>query len=389
DNILILNEYLNPTIGTEFQDRFLNLLLVASELQQKFEIIISELKEELKSNQDALIESNLNKIGFYASIITEMVQTSNYLVSQDESRYKANAKWVNLISYKDKHEYVINASLTHVGNILLSKLWNNVAAAVLTSATLAIGDDFNYYLRLLGLNSLNKVHTLKLATNFNYQNQAQIVVPRLKSAPDFNGRNDFVNELAEYLLTTLDYNEGYGTLVLFFNKAQLQQVYSLLPKRIQQYVLAQPDFVSNQRLINHHKRNIDNAKPSIIFGLNSFAEGVDLPNIYCIHVIITKLPFETHKTPHNMVQEYWIKYEKGNYFLEISLPETCIRLIQASGRLIRSELDYGQITICDNRIINKHYGRFLLDALMPFNRKYDSQFILNSYNKCKQGEYHG
>ncbi len=82
-----------------------------------------------------------------------------------------------------------------------------------------------------------------------------------------------------------------------------------------------------------------------------------------------------------MVEEYWVKYEKGNYFFEVSMPETCIRLIQAAGRLIRDEGDYGQLSICDNRLVTKNYGSILLDSLPRFNRKYNSEFINESFAK--------
>jgi ATP-dependent DNA helicase DinG len=252
---------------------------------------------------------------------------------------------------------------------------------VITSATLAIGTNFKYNLHKLGLSLYEKVATYKLETSFIYQKQSQIVVPKFKYAPDFASRNDFDVELTEYLNKTIDYAESYGTLVLFFNRKQLLEVYEKLNKPIQKRILLQTDFMSNQRLINQHKQNIDKGIPSIIFGLNSFAEGVDLPSVYCMHVIITKLPFDTHKDPQNMVQEYWVNFEKSNYFMDVALPETSIRLIQATGRLIRDEGDYGQVTICDNRIIFKNYGTSLLNALPLFNRKYNSQFLGESFTK--------
>ena len=146
----------------------------------------------------------------------------------------------------------------------------------------------------------------------------------------------------------------------------------------------QTDFVSTQKLISIHKNNIDNGTPSIIFGLNSFSEGVDLPGLYCMHVIITKLPFDVHKNPLNLVQEYWCNFEKMSYFKEVSIPETCIRLIQATGRLLRGEEDYGQITICDGRIIEKSYGAFLLNALPDFNRNYNKNFLEEHYKILKR-----
>src|SRR6185437_5871536 len=381
DERIILNEYLNPAIGREFQDRFINITLQSSNVYAALSNIIDEIKQQIKENPDALVEHSLNRLGFYLSTIEKIMQTSQYVINQDDSRYNANAKWIELQLRKGVTEFIINAGLTHVGNILFNRLWSQVYSAVITSATLAIGTNFKYNLHKLGLSLYEKVATYKLETSFIYQQQSQIVVPRFKYAPDFASRNDFDVELIEYLNKTIDYAESYGTLVLFFNRKQLLEVYDKLNKPIQKRILLQTDFMSNQRLINQHKQNIDKGIPSIIFGLNSFAEGVDLPSLYCMHVIITKLPFETHKDPQNMVQEYWVNFEKSNYFRDVALPETSIRLIQATGRLIRDEVDYGQVTICDNRIIFKNYGTSLLNALPLFNRKYNSQFLSESFTK--------
>lgn len=381
DERIILNEYLNQSIGTEFRDRFINITLQSGNVQAALSEIIDEVKQKIKEKSDALLENNLNRLGFYLSTIENIMATAQYVINQDDSRYNANAKWIELHLRKGVTEFIINAGLTHVGNILFNRLWSQVYSAVVTSATLAIGQSFKYNLHKLGLSLYENVGTYKLATNFTYQQQSQIVVPKFKYAPDFASRNDFDRELVDYLNKTIDYVEGYGTLVLFFNRTQLLEVYEKLNKPIQKRILLQTDYMSNQRLINQHKQIIDKGMPSVIFGLNSFAEGVDLPSIYCMHVIITKLPFDTHKDPQNMVQEYWVNFEKSNYFMDVALPEAGIRLIQATGRLIRSEGDFGQVTICDNRIVFKNYGKALLNALPLFNRRYNSQFLIEAYNK--------
>ena len=381
DNQLILNDYLNPVLGVEFRDRFVNITYVASELYANVSDVVDKMKEQLRSKPDSLLESNLNKLGFYLTMVETIMLTCQYIINQDDSRYNANAKWVDIKAVRGHEDFVFNALPTHVGNLLLNKLWSKVHGALIASATLAVGTDFRYYLHKLGLNLLPKVATYKLPTSFTYEKQAQIVVPRFKHSPEYTSRDEFTNELGQYLLKTLNYNEGYGTLVLFFNRNQLIETHKMLPRGMQKNILLQTDFMSTQRLLNEHKEKIDSGKPSIIFGLNSFAEGVDLPSLYCIHVIITKLPFETHKNPESMVEEYWVKYEKGNYFFEISMPETCIRLIQAAGRLIRDEGDYGQLSICDNRLVTKNYGSMLLDSLPKFNRKYNSEFINESFAK--------
>lgn len=391
DDRLILNDYLNPVVGNDFRDRFVNIAFEASEIVVDLQIIIENLKSSLKSNQDFLVENNLNRVGFYLTSILMVLDVAQYIINQDDSRYNANARWIDLKKSVNKNQisgtdFVISAGLTYVGKTIFEKLWSQVFAAIITSATLAVGDDFSFYIHKLGLNLYPNVTSYKLDTHFSYNTNSQIVVPRFKNSPDFVNRIQFDQELVEYLAKTLDYTDGYGTLVLFFNRSQLQSVHALLPKSLQKRILLQTDYMSNQRLINDHKRAIDEGRPSVIFGLNSFAEGVDLPALYCMHVIVTKLPFETHKDPYSQVQEYWLNFEKCNYFTDVALPETCIKLIQATGRLIRDEHDYGQITVCDNRIVLKNYGAMLLKSLPPFNRKYNESFIDQAFAKITSGK---
>lgn len=383
ENRLMLNDYLVQGVEA-FKEHFVNCAFITGELYTKITKIQEKLKEKLKDGADYTVEANLNKLGFYISGVESVLATCQYMINQDDSRYNANARWVEVKQIKSEVEFVVSSCLTHVGNVLFNRLWQRVYSATITSATLAVGRDFKYYQHKLGLNLYPNIVSKKLDTSFEYSKQAQIVVPRFNSTPDYATRNEFTKELSNYLAKTIDYDDGYGTLVLFFNRVQLQEAYALLPMDLQKRVLLQTDFLSNQKLINEHKKNIDNGRPSIIFGLNSFAEGVDLPSLYCIHVIITKLPFDTHKDPLNMVQEYWLKFEKSNYFVEVSLPETCIKLIQAAGRLIRDESDYGQLSICDSRVITKNYGAMLLNALPNFNRKYNKEFINESFQKVKK-----
>lgn len=382
---LIINDYLNQGAKC-FKDDFVAIAFVASDVYDNLLVLQEKLKENLKQGADYLVEGNLNKLGYYITLVEKVLTTSNYMVNEDSSRYNANARWISLKQLKGNHEFIVYAGLTHVGNLLFKKLWSKVNAAIITSATLAVGNEFKYYLYKLGLNAYSQVTATKLPTNFAYARQAQIVVPRFNHAPGYASRDDFTKELVNYLSEALAYKEGYGTLVLFFNKVQLQEVYDLLPRAIRKNILLQQDYFNRHKLITDHCVTVDQGKPSIIFGLNSFAEGVDLPALYCIHVIITKLPFETHKDPYNLVQEYWFRFEKSNYFAEVSLPETCIKLIQAAGRLIRDEDDYGQVSICDNRLITKGYGATLLNALPDFNRKYNSEFINQAFKHMESNQ---
>ena len=94
-----------------------------------------------------------------------------------------------------------------------------------------------------------------------------------------------------------------------------------------------------------------------------------MPAAYCSHVVIAKLPFSVPDDPIDVTLGQWMKDQGKNPFIEISIPETAMKLVQASGRLLRSESDTGKITILDERLLNRRYGASILDALPPYQRE--------------------
>jgi len=101
-------------------------------------------------------------------------------------------------------------------------------------------------------------------------------------------------------------------------------------------------------------------------GLASFAEGLDLPDDYCRHVVIAKLPFAVPEDPLDQAMAEWAEAQGKNPFFEIAVPDAALKLVQACGRLIRHEGDHGRITLLDRRILTQRYGRALLDSLPPY-----------------------
>lgn len=110
-----------------------------------------------------------------------------------------------------------------------------------------------------------------------------------------------------------------------------------------------------------------NSDAPVLFGTDSFWEGVDVKGEKLVSVIIVKLPF---KVPSDPITEAIIEtYEQQgkNPFIEYQIPESVIKFKQGIGRLIRSKEDKGIITILDNRIINKKYGKYFLDSIPTKN----------------------
>lgn len=272
------------------------------------------------------------------------------------------ARWINLHESGDGLDFECRSSPITAAETLDEHLWQVCFGAVLTSATMTALGTFQRISEDLGLP--DKVSTQRLPSPFDYQSSAVLSVPRMLNDP--SDPEAHTDEVADLLQKTLP--DSKAALVLFSSWRQMMKVRDQLDGNWCRRILMQGDLTKNE-IIKRHKSTIDDGTPSIIFGLASFAEGVDLPGKYLEEVIITKLPFGVPDDPVDATMAEWIEQRGGNAFMEWTVPEASVRLTQATGRLLRSEQDTGKILLLDRRIITKRYGRQLLDALPPYRRE--------------------
>ena len=159
-----------------------------------------------------------------------------------------------------------------------------------------------------------------------------------------------------------------GALVLFTSWRQMHEVIGQLPEDLLDKLQVQGE-ASKQALLSRHRSAVDEGRQSVLVGLASFAEGVDLPDDYCRHVVIVKLPFAVPDDPMDQAMAEWVEARGRNAFFEIAVPDAALKLVQACGRLVRHEGDFGRITLLDRRIVTARYGRALLDSLPPYRRE--------------------
>lgn len=246
------------------------------------------------------------------------------------------------------------AALTH-------HLWTHCAGAVVTSATLTALGKFDRFAMRSGVPD-DAIFAV-VPSPFDYASAAVLSVPAMSADPsDPQQHTDMLVQMLPQLLSSEE-----GSLVLFSSRKQMEQVFAALSVDWQARILMQ-DTMSKQEVLNRHRACIDSGKGSVIFGLASFSEGVDLPGDYCRHVVIAKIPFAVPDEPVEAALAEWIEARGGNSFMEMSVPDAALKLVQASGRLLRTESDRGRVTLLDRRIVSKRYGRAILDSLPPFRR---------------------
>jgi ATP-dependent DNA helicase DinG len=283
-----------------------------------------------------------------------------YAVS-GEGEDPPKARWVNLVDSGGQLNYELRCSPILARDILQEVLWNRAAGVVATSATMTALNSFDRFMLHSGAptDSVFKV----VASPFDHS-RAVLSVPAMDCDPgDAPAHTAALIELLPQLL-----EPRAGSLVLFSSRRQMHDVYEGLPAPWPGRVLMQGDH-SKQETLRRHREAVDAGNGSVIFGLASFAEGVDLPGDYCSHVIIAKIPFAVPDSPMEAALAEWVENQGRNAFMEISVPDAALRLVQASGRLLRTEQDSGRVTLLDRRVMTRRYGRAILDSLPPFRRE--------------------
>lgn len=317
-----------------------------------------------KDQNSAQIDRLSTEFGVFRARIEQITAAWDLLATVPAEGEEPLAKWITR-RLDDKNDYIFHASPISSASHLANNLWRRAAGAVLTSATLQSLGSFNLILRQTGLQWLPETTTLALQSPFDFDAQGELYIPPVHASPKDPAAHTAA--IVEWLPKLVSTEEAIGTLVLFSSRKQMQEVALRLPEAYLPLLLVQGELPKATLLQKHHQA-IGEGRASIIFGLDSFAEGLDLPGEACVQVIIAKLPFSMPDNPVEKTQNRWIEQRGGNPFIEITVPEAGIKLTQAVGRLIRTESDYGRVTILDNRILTQRYGRQLLASLPPFKR---------------------
>ncbi|WNC70230.1 ATP-dependent DNA helicase DinG [Thalassotalea nanhaiensis] len=331
-----------------------------SEINKLYNLLMEEVKDG--EVQMYLAEPLLAESGFEIQRLENLEKIWYMYAKTDSEKGAPLARWLEKTSSK-KDDYLISASPIEVGFFLEDNLWSKCEAAVLCSATICALNSFDHFRKQSGLGNNDGTQYKKLDSPFNYQENAVLSIPKMQYEP--NVSDEFTEEIIKKLPTLL--REKQANLVLFSSYWQMEKVAEALRKKPKFKVQVQGEN-SRQEIIKTHKELCDEGKTSIIFGSQSFSEGLDLPGKYLTNLIITKLPFSVPTSPVDQAQAEYVKLKGGNPFMLLSVPDASKKLIQSCGRLLRNEKDTGMITILDRRLVSKRYGKDLLDSLPPFNR---------------------
>ncbi len=333
-------------------------------INNRLDPLLLELYADLrKMVSQAQNDDEENEIKNYAKRLNAIKNTIDNFLGQ---KIEEQVYWMEF-SGRGRRNITMSISPVDMAEFFRKNVWGEDKLAMMTSATLSINKSLSYFQKSLGADN---VHSAIMDSTFDYESQMKVYVSRSVPLPKLSKDvtieeilegNNYQKILKEKILEYILKTDG-GALVLFTNIKLLRKIHEeikpdLIEKGIDVY--SQGEGLSKTKLLSDFKKNHN----SVLFGVDSFWMGVDVPGNSLRNVIITKLPFDVPDHPIAEAKIEAIEKRGGNPFTDFSLPGAILKFKQGVGRLIRNKTDKGIIVILDSRVVTKTYGRYFINSL--------------------------
>lgn len=358
EKIQLTPEILGDETWQQVKENFLVLVEKLKRFSTTLELMLGQL-EQLKKDLFKPIENLAIDV---KSISLFLEKTSTLIWEYFNST--PNEDKIFVIEWNTRKGHLgISLSIIHlnIADILSNKLFYPLESATLCSATLNHSQSFEFVKNRLGLKAsgfekdffIEKI----LPSPFDYENQVLLAIPNDIPYPN---SPYYLDKVCDQMQSVILSSQG-GTFILFTSYKMLRDCYErMLPLLLDQGLLPLKQGDENRSILLELFKENEN---SVLFGTDTFWEGIDVPGFHLRQVIMTKLPFPVPSEPVFQAKCKQIEKEGKNPFMDFSIPKAIVKFKQGFGRLIRNHQDFGSILCLDSRLLTKSYGKIFLNSL--------------------------
>lgn len=355
------------------QPLFTSIESLRTEMGQFWDRAVQEIKNRAIINEAFTLKETMHALAGSMRILSGNIRTPSLGLFKEDEEIELKATVAKLTAMADDMDTLAEGSKGYVrwSEMETKKIALRMApiypkefvrtniipyyrALILTSATLSVAGDFSLTRKVLGLEG---ARLISLPSPYDVRSQVSIVIKR---DIDLRRLDAGIDKLAIVILEEALNKDG-GILVLFTSREIMRRAYESVSKELKRIgVIPMMQGILPSQTMLEKMRGSTN---SVIFGLESFWEGVDVKGDSLKSLIITKLPFEVPTEPLLIAREAAIRAGGGTPFHEYSLPKAILKFRQGFGRLIRSKSDTGRVIICDERVVTKTYGYRFMESI--------------------------